>query len=358
MQGYRISDLSKKTQELIKQNNLDTNQDGRINDENGELAELLSKTGKEDINQLVYDNWWQTKKNDVLFGTALGTVVAGKGVSMYMEASTDKSYSSLKKKALKMFADGNPDKPIPLSEDVPRQIANLDEDAMEHLRKLDKAIGGDTYEYALKRRDLLQASLDEERLAEIARRKAHNQDCLKWKPKYSMNQVFKDMRKDFVKTNIYKGIGAGVILAGVALASYFVAKKPNNTIEMEYDTVATETETTHYHNEWQEKYSEVFGSETNLVEYTPQKGEYWISILQAKYSTDYETAQKMANKIKEMIYGDAKAAKQTPIMYLPETWNFEGKTYNYNTNAIPEKTTEYSDDVITEQGKMSKELEY
>ena len=67
MQGYNISDLSKKTQELIKQNNLDTNQDGRINDENGELAELLSKTGKKDINQLVYDNWWQTKKNDVLF---------------------------------------------------------------------------------------------------------------------------------------------------------------------------------------------------------------------------------------------------------------------------------------------------
>ena len=42
MQGYNISDLSKKTQELIKQNNLDANQDGRINEDNGELAELLS----------------------------------------------------------------------------------------------------------------------------------------------------------------------------------------------------------------------------------------------------------------------------------------------------------------------------
>lgn len=358
MLGYNITELSTKTQDLIRQNNLDANQDGRVNEENGELAELLAKTGKKDINQLVYDNWWQAKKNDVLWGTALGTVVAGKGVTMCMEASTDKSFSGLRKRALKMFANGNQDRPFPVSEDVPRQIAELEADAMEQLKKLDKAISGDTYEYALKSRELLQASLDEERLAEISRRQAHNRECLNWKPKYTMEQVFKDIRKSFIKSNIYKGLGAGVVLAGVALASYFIAKKPDKTVEMKHDTVSTDTSSKQYNNEWEEKYSEAFGSEADLIEYTPQKGEYWISILQAKYSTDYETAKKMANKIKEMIYGDANAAKQTPIMYLPETWNFEGKTYNYNVDAIPEKTTEYSDDIVTEQGKMSKDLEY
>lgn len=98
--------------------------------------------------------------------------------------------------------------------------------------------------------------------------------------------------------------------------------------------------------------------DTELKEYVPQKGEYWISILKAKYGVNEEVAQKMANKIKEMVYDDAKAAKQTPIMYLPETWTFEGKTYNYNANAIPARTSDYSDNVKTEQGKMTKDLKY
>jgi len=66
----------------------------------------------------------------------------------------------------------------------------------------------------------------------------------------------------------------------------------------------------------------------------------------------------MANKIKEKIYGDAKAAKQTPIMYLPRTWSFEGNIYNYNDSIVPEKTTNYSDNIKTEQGKMTKDLKY
>lgn len=98
--------------------------------------------------------------------------------------------------------------------------------------------------------------------------------------------------------------------------------------------------------------------DTELKEYTPKKGEYWISILKAKYGVDDITAQKMANKIKEMIYDDAKAAKQTPVMYLPETWTFEGKTYSYNDKTEVSKTDNYSDEVKTEMGKMSKDLKY
>ena len=66
----------------------------------------------------------------------------------------------------------------------------------------------------------------------------------------------------------------------------------------------------------------------------------------------------MANKIKEMIYDDPKASKQTPIMYLPETWTFEGQTYQYNENATVVATDNYSNDVTTEMGKMSKDLKY
>ena len=66
----------------------------------------------------------------------------------------------------------------------------------------------------------------------------------------------------------------------------------------------------------------------------------------------------MANKIKEMIYDDPKASKQTPIMYLPQTWTFEGKTYQYNDNAQADKTENYSDDVKTEMGNMNKDIKY
>ena len=66
----------------------------------------------------------------------------------------------------------------------------------------------------------------------------------------------------------------------------------------------------------------------------------------------------MANKIKKMVYDDPKAAKQTPVMYLPETWTFEGKTYQYNDSVKVTKTQNYSDEVKTEMGKMSKDIKY
>lgn len=357
MLGYNITELSPKTQDLIRQNNLDTNQDGRINEENGELAELLTQTGKKDINELLYDNWWEGKTSDGL-GVIFGGVVAAKGASLYLENEKDRSFSAIKKQAQKIFAQKNPDMPISVSEEVPRTIVYQNDDALEQLKKLDKAISGDTYEFALKNREALQAKLDQERLSEIAQRKLHNQKCKEWKPKYGMDKVFNDIRKGFVKSNVLKYMGLATAVAGLALSAYFVLRKPEKTIQMQDDQATLDTTVSRYSNEWEEKYSDAFGKDVALNEYIPEKGEYWVSILQAKYSVDSEIAQKMANKIKEMIYGNATIAKQTPIMYLPQTWTFEGVTYNYDADAVPEKTTEFSDDVITDQGKMSKDLEY
>ncbi len=150
----------------------------------------------------------------------------------------------------------------------------------------------------------------------------------------------------------------GLFALGALVASaYMFLRKPEEKKIQMTDCISVNKKP-QYNNEWEAKYIEAFGNDTQLIEYKPQKGEYWISILKAKYGVNDEIAQKMANKIKEMIYGDSKAAKQTPVMYLPETWMFEGNTYNFNTTAVPEKTTIYSDDVRTEQGKMTKELKY
>ena len=97
---------------------------------------------------------------------------------------------------------------------------------------------------------------------------------------------------------------------------------------------------------------------TPMIEYKPQKGEYWISILKGKYGVDDKTAQKMAWQIKQAIYDDPKAAKQSPIIYLPKVWDFDGKRYEYADSNNIEKTTEFSDSVKTEMGKMNKEINY
>lgn len=181
-------------------------------------------------------------------------------------------------------------------------------------------------------------------------------------------------------TNSTKNTRLMFIMGGVALTSFILAKifDPNKDhvilkLEKPY-TPSNQDKISNQENQKIEEYNmrnaeleskfETAYKElgipegTELKEYTPQRGEYWISILQAKYGTDEATAQKMANKIKEMIYDDPRAAKQTPVMYLPETWTFEGKTYHYNENAQVATTQDYSDDVQTEMGKMSKDLKY
>ena len=357
MLGYEIKELSSKTQMLIKQNNLDVNQDGRINEENGELAELLSHTGKKNINELLYDSWWEAKSNDLFFGTAIGGAVTGAGVANYFAFKPNNSISDIKRNALRRFTAMNPDRPLPVSEDIPRTIVSYNEEAMEQLKKLDKKIGSNTYQDAIERGKKLQEKFDLDRDLEIALRKAHNQKCANWKPKYTMREALNYVKNRIKIARTMQGVGIAFSLVGLGMAAYFALRKPEEkSIQMVDD--APKAEQHQYNNEWEEKYTKAFGDDTSLVEYIPQKGEYWVSILKAKYGVDDETALKMANKIKEMIYGDAKAAKQSPIMYLPQVWDFEGNTYNYNNNAVPEKTTMYSDDVKTEQGKMTKELEY
>jgi len=133
----------------------------------------------------------------------------------------------------------------------------------------------------------------------------------------------------------------------------------NKQPQVQPQPVVQPTEQEEIKAKFEEGFKELGISEdTELKEYTPQKGEYWISILKAKYGVDDVTAQKMANKIKEMVYDDPKASKQTPVMYLPTTWTFEGKTYQYNENAKVVTTDNYSDDVKTEMGKMSKDIKY
>jgi len=96
----------------------------------------------------------------------------------------------------------------------------------------------------------------------------------------------------------------------------------------------------------------------DLVEYTPKRGESWISILKAKYGVDDVTAMAMAHRIKYMCYDDSLASKQSPVMYLPRVWNFNNKTYYYNDSTDAGRCREFSDEVKTEMGKMSKELVY
>ena len=52
MGGFKIERIDKNVQKLIQENNMDKNNDGLINDDNGELADLLSKTGKSSAQQL------------------------------------------------------------------------------------------------------------------------------------------------------------------------------------------------------------------------------------------------------------------------------------------------------------------
>ena len=135
------------------------------------------------------------------------------------------------------------------------------------------------------------------------------------------------------------------------------SKQPQ--VQPQPQPVVQPTEQEEIKAKFEEGFKELGISEdTELKEYTPQKGEYWISILKAKYGVDDVTAQKMANKIKEMIYDDPKASKQTPIMYLPQTWTFEGQTYQYNDSSTVVTADNYSNDVKTEMGKMSKDLKY
>lgn len=52
MQGYKISQLNHSTKKIIKEQNIDKNNDGLINEKNGELSKLLSNTNATCIQEL------------------------------------------------------------------------------------------------------------------------------------------------------------------------------------------------------------------------------------------------------------------------------------------------------------------
>lgn len=270
MQGYEISALSAKTKELIKTQHIDVNNDDLINIDNGELANLLSATGKNDINDLRFDSWYDENKKSLENIGVIGVAMGFMGVNACMAVSLKTWAASIGCGVLSILAMGA------IFKSVSRLVKCID-------RKNEKLslVEGKDNEIIKEQVQLLSQAVEQP---------TDNQEI-----KIKFEEGFKEL---------------GIL------------------------------------------------DNTELKEYIPQRGEYWISILKAKYGVDDLTAQKMANKIKEMVYDDSKASKQTPVMYLPGVWTFEGKTYYYDENIAVAKTENYSDNVKTEMGKMSKDIKY
>ena len=276
MQGYKISQLNRSTRQMIKQQNIDKNGDGLINEKNGELSELLSNTGSSCIQQLA--RFDKDRMLNTIIGCSICFPGIGIGVALKEKSLSRKAILSLRSKAIKpMFVAAML---LPLSLAYfslhPEKRANLklagheDREMLEPIPTLEPKTG----------------------IVETA-------------------PVQPDIKKDAIKAKFEEGFKE----LGIS-------------------------------------------EDTELKEYTPQKGEYWTSILKAKYGVDEAVALRMTHKIKDIIYGDSLAAKQSPVMYLPETWTFEGKTNQYDENAKVIATDSYSDDVKTEMGKMSKDIKY
>lgn len=313
MQGYRIIDLNEKTAQLIKDNNLDKNNDRLINEENGELAELLSQTGAKDINELINDN----KSDGAMLFLSMGLGSAALGYSLDVSAKKDMKKALYFRKSL-----------------------------------LDKLIDAKNQRESKKINNSKYIQYLEDQLARYNFKKS------------ALGKFPKNMFGAFlIPTILFGGLGLMCLLGKPGISMHEYKTKDSSPTQKNTPIAEQNEQKTAEKNTFKETYTQAFKDlgipeDTELKEYTPQRGEYWISILQAKYNTDSETAQKMANKIKEMIYDDPRAAKQTPVMFLPETWTFEGKTYHYNENAQVATTQDYSDDVQTEMGKMSKDLKY
>lgn len=309
MSGYRIADLNTKTQDLIREKGLDKNGDGLINDDNDELANLLSQTGKSSIQELSDKDMSAAYLliGEAAFGAGLGTMA-----NHFLKSSQ-----------------------IP----VPQSEITKSAERILSANKLDvaayKQYGTYVTGYVPKPMTMADA------LAEATK---------------NVQDQAKGLRR---ASRFYFGLSAAMaVLTVITALNARVTNKDVKYVKDESRPSQPEPQNSGIKNEWEAKFKQAFGEDTKLKEYTPQSGEYWISILQAKYGTDNVTAQKMANKIKELIYGDPKAAKQSPVMYLPETWNFEGKTYKYHEGSVPEKTENFSDEVKTEMGKMGKEIKY
>ncbi len=316
MGGFKINDLNTEAQSIIRKRNIDKNNDNLINDNNGELATLLSATGKKDIHEL-------SEKDDTIKYLLLGEAAAGAGSGILGNKFLDDSRRQVSSKEIQESAS----KIFKQNQD--------DVKAYKSFGKFGKYITG---------------YVPKEKTIEQARNEA-------------ISNIQDQLKSSRRRGNLLMGVTLGfAVLTVITALNAHIGKKPIHYVKDETNVTPKQQETAQP-TELENKYRDAFAGlgvskDTELKEYTPQKGEYWISILKAKYGVDDVTAQKMANKIKEMIYDNPKASKQTPVMYLPQTWTFEGKTYQYNDNVHVEKTDNYSDDVKTEMGKMGKEIKY
>ncbi|MCM1003706.1 MAG: hypothetical protein NC408_05120 [Candidatus Gastranaerophilales bacterium] len=385
MHGYKISDLDSQTVKLIKDKNIDKNNDGLISEDNGELAELLSQANVSTIQALGKPD----NRGQILLGTEL-TLGGALSVAGLIAESKEKNYSDALRdleyeynEKLNRFYN-NKVKALAKEHGLKseREINMLTNWVIEAEEKnCDLKLWGGGYN----RREIPRTTPSKiEAIKKAYEIKRENFIKEKNAPSKFTKFIDKNVTKIITKCPKLKGIGFALTLAtaatigvlgsipaciitalmikpnqkyevGMGESNEILEQKPTQKIKQETEPII-QNETK---SEFEAAFKELGIDEgTELKEYTPQKGEFWVSILKAKYDTDDITAQKMANKIKEMIYDDPKAAKQTPVMYLPETWTFEGTTYHYNENAPVEITKNYSDDVQTEMGKMSKDLKY
>lgn len=398
MQGYRISDLDASAKQLIKDKKIDKNNDGLISKENGELAELLSQANVGDIQQL--------GEKDERLKKLLMFEIAGGGITtaawLWGEAKENKACTEARANNYEMRLKRNQQAEMQEKEHINKIVKNLakkanitDAGLMDEITELVKKA---------EERDVKITDLEykhggfgfktvpkpqEEVLAKCARQlkdaigDAQNFRTSGPKVGETIGESIVNNTKNLKHLTKLKGLLGTAICAFSLIVNPFtmvpasvitaLAIDPNKRYKVnigESNAIAEQStekqsvdkqnvEHQYFKQKFEQGFKELGVSEdTELKEYTPKKGEYWISILKAKYGVDDITAQKMANKIKEMIYDDAKAAKQTPVMYLPDTWTLEGKTYNYNDKTEASKTDNYSDEVKTEMGKMSKDLKY
>ena len=409
MRGYRISDLDSTTQQLIKDKNLDQNGDSLINEDNGELAELLSQAKVGSIQKLGK----RDKRLEHLLMFELAGGAATGAAWLWSEAQVNNDNTAASRayyKEMQQHAKAEEERINKMVNNLAKKNNITNKSTIEEVRKL--VISADSRDCDITHLEYKWGGLafreaprpQQEVMAKCARNlknAAKGASAVRLSPTESMTSAMFDMPKRLTSKKglkFLKGIKGikglrGITAAAIATFAMLVnpftmvpasvvtalAIQPGKRYEVgmgESDAVAEPkqpqaqtkpktmpvvqpTEQEEIKAKFEEGFKELGISEdTELKEYIPQKGEYWISILKAKYGVDDAMARKMANKIKEIVYDDPKASKQTPVMYLPKTWTFEGKTYHYKESTKAVTTKEYSDDVKTEMGKMSKDIKY
>lgn len=297
MQGYKIADLREDVRLTIKQQHLDKNGDGRINEENGELAALLSKTGSSDIQELA----GRDTANDLMNLFMIGGTA---GASAIMGMTANKGF----------------------------------ETANRPLTKKEIAVG-------VKTEQLINPKLTKAE-AELT--------------------FINSMREGRRQGKFYSKFcfAASLGLAALSTILMLSSSGKNKKLKLEGEQTPEKIQQKPVeNNDLKQKFVEGYknigiAEDTPVKEYVPNKGEYWTAIIKAKYGVDDKTALEMTHAIKQAIYDDTNAAKQPPVMYLPETWNFKGKTYHYSDSHAQIETSTQSGNVKTEMGKMNKDIKY